>query len=385
MQVHTFIAETATDAVAQIRARLGSQAVVLNVRQLAAEGLSRLWQKPRIEVLACLPQSGLEEAADGSAFTAAERLSDEPVAEWGALSGTGLKAEEPGVPDVQKTLIASAADLGGWQGPRGKAARPGVAASGALSPERGWRVASVLASVGVLPAYVQRVQERLCAAHGETAPASMADELKLARAVLLEMWNPARPAAVPESHLHIFIGPAGSGKTTVLCKWLAKAVLLEEKPAQVWRLDGRNANASESLSVYCEILGVPLTRSGPVAADPQMEVGLVDLPGVDWKDATALKELGQTIAQYPPVHVHLVLNAAYETSLLLTQARAFASLPVSDLILTHLDEEQRWGKLLNLILGTNYRLEFVSAGQNIPGDFQAVSGEKFLNRLFPSR
>ena len=55
MKVHTFTAASATDAVAQIRAQLGPAAIVLNVRQLPTPGISRLWQKPRIEVVACLP------------------------------------------------------------------------------------------------------------------------------------------------------------------------------------------------------------------------------------------------------------------------------------------------------------------------------------------
>ena len=52
MQVHTYLAESVADAVSQIRETLGPEAVVLNVRRLPAEGLARLWQKPRIEVLA---------------------------------------------------------------------------------------------------------------------------------------------------------------------------------------------------------------------------------------------------------------------------------------------------------------------------------------------
>ena len=52
MKIVPFIAESAEDAVAQIRQKLGSDAVVVNVRQLPAEGLSKLWKALRIEVLA---------------------------------------------------------------------------------------------------------------------------------------------------------------------------------------------------------------------------------------------------------------------------------------------------------------------------------------------
>ena len=58
-------------AVAQIRARLGPDAVVLNVRPLPANGLARLWQKPMIEVLAHVP-----DAATISAVPATDTMAD---------------------------------------------------------------------------------------------------------------------------------------------------------------------------------------------------------------------------------------------------------------------------------------------------------------------
>ena len=55
MKIYTFIADSAPEAVAQIRAQLGPEAVVLNVRKIEANGIGKLWKKPQIEVLAHLP------------------------------------------------------------------------------------------------------------------------------------------------------------------------------------------------------------------------------------------------------------------------------------------------------------------------------------------
>jgi flagellar biosynthesis GTPase FlhF len=89
------------------------------------------------------------------------------------------------------------------------------------------------------------------------------------------------------------------------------------------------------------------------------------------------------VKQFSAAHVHLVLNAAYESAQLLAQTRAFAALPVTDLIVTHLDEETRWGKLWNLVLGTDYPIRYLAAGQNIPGGFTEASAEHLLARHFP--
>ena len=57
-------------------------------------------------------------------------------------------------------------------------------------------------------------------------------------------------------------------------------------------------------------------------------------------------------------------------------------LPIEDLILTHLDEEPRWGKIWNIVLGTNYPVRYLSAAQNVPGDFYHAAAERILARQF---
>jgi flagellar biosynthesis protein FlhF len=131
---------------------------------------------------------------------------------------------------------------------------------------------------------------------------------------------------------------------------------------------------------------VPVERAWPAGpGGSAIEVTFIDLPGIAANDRVALSELAAKLAVWPNVQIHLVLNGAYESATLLAQARAFATLPVTDLIVTHLDEEQRWGKLWNLALGTNFSLRFLCAGQNIPGDFQIASAEKILARQFPCK
>jgi flagellar biosynthesis protein FlhF len=154
----------------------------------------------------------------------------------------------------------------------------------------------------------------------------------------------------------------------------------------VWRLDGPVANTAESLSVFSEILGVSVERFAPANGElPEADVLFVDLPGVNPNDANALAQLARQIAALPNAQVHLVLNAAYESTLLLAQLRAFAALPVADVILTHLDEESRWGKVWNLVLGTNCTVRSLSAGQNIPGEFLTATAEAVLTRQFPAK
>ena len=102
-------------------------------------------------------------------------------------------------------------------------------------------------------------------------------------------------------------------------------------------------------------------------------------------DSSAMTQIAQRIAALPNAQVHLVVNAAYETSLMLAQVRAFSKLPIADVIVTHLDEESRWGKVWNLALGTSCPVRYLSSGQNIPGDFVAASAEQIFSSQFPRK
>ena len=77
-----------------------------------------------------------------------------------------------------------------------------------------------------------------------------------------------------------------------------------------------------------------------------------------------------------------MLNAAYESALLMAQIRGFAPLQPDDWMATHLDEEPRWGKLWNGIMGTNCPLSWMGIGQNIPGMFHRADPVRVLNRQF---
>jgi len=370
MKIFPFVAENAATALADIHEKLGPDAVVLSIRRLPAHGMAWLWNRQgHVEVLAAV----LDERETAVAATA--------------------------FPEVLKTSRQT------WDDSVDSSASGGTGA-------RAWRSITWLESLGLLPSLANIFEERVRARHGAQPPSAAPAEWAAVRAALTEFWRP--PARVNgEKQTHVFIGPPGSGKTTVLCKWLTAAVLAEEHSARVWRLDGVSANTSEFLSVHCEMLGVPIARfwcdesSGtgipPVSSSrngqgvvehtggtpvplmaqtpvpPPADMYFVDLPGVEASDSRALSALREQIATLPSPRVHLVLNAAYETSVLFEQFRAFAPLKPDGLIFTHLDEERQRVKLWNFVLGTNCSIEFLSAGQKIPGEF--LRAESAL--LFP--
>ena len=163
---------------------------------------------------------------------------------------------------------------------------------------------------------------------------------------------------------------------------LAQTSLVESEPATVYQLDSHIANLSQLPQMYAEIVSAQFERTVPLRFERREETVFIDLPGVAMHDLRGLEKLRQIIAEFGLPEVHLVLNAAYETGVLLEQVRFFSSLGISDLIVTHLDEESRWGKLWNLVLGTNFSIRALADGQNIPGDFRIATPDLILSRQF---
>jgi flagellar biosynthesis protein FlhF len=411
MQVHTFIVDNALEAVEQVRAKLGPGAVVLSVRRLPVDGLSKLWKKPRIEVLAAAPPDAATSATPADSAAVAVPI-QEPgmVSSASEILGTAPKAPSPSAPaapadplaELRRELSEIRAEIfRNRQAPTAEApipsAAPGKSTEVPARTEKPlavesfvtrsvqypgeWHVGPILESTGLLPVHALRVVEQLCQDHGETAPKSLGEEILLTAKVLQGEWILPTSSPNAGSEAHVFIGPPGSGKTTALCKWLAQSVLLEGKSATVWRLDGLGANTAESLSVYGEILGVPVERFLPEGR-PDSGLLFIDYPGVAPGDAVGMADLKERLAALGPVRVHLVLNAAYENAVVLSQARAYHDMGVTDIIATHLDEEPRWGKLWSWILGTNYPIGWLGVGQNVPGVFLPADPNRVLTRQF---
>ena len=334
MKFISIVAENANAALSQIHAELGPDAVVISVRKLPASGISRLWKHSgTIEVVAGVPDV-------------------EP-----------RKHEVPAEGD-QYVPFGDKIEMDSPDGPH----------------SRRWKSIAWLESLGLMSSFADQLERKVIAAFGEIPPPMPIGEWSVVRDVLTQYWRPARQTMEGTGRPHVFVGPAGSGKTTILCKWMTAAFLREDHKAHVWRLDAETANVAEILSLHCEMIGVPVERfwNAPMAAG---DLFFVDLPGVEPGNAQAMKILRDRVSALPEPHVHLVLNAAYETTVLFEQFHAFAPFMPESVIFTHMDEERRRVKLWNFVLGTNCSVSFLGGGQKIPGYFKrAESG-----LLFPSQ
>lgn len=343
MQVHTFIADSAEEAVERIRTELGPAAVVLSVRKLPRTGLERFLKQEQIEVRASVEAPAVDAPPTDPLMELREEIRQ--------LRQQVEMRSSANFPDPERL-------------PRGRADRKPAG------------IAHLLTKTGLLPAFAEVISQEV----PEGQSLLISEQVSLAGDLLRKRWRGETPGS--EAAVHIFVGVPGSGKSTTLCKMLAQTSLIEAQPATVYQLDSHVANTSVLPSVYSEIVGAQFERIVPLNFERREESVFVDLPGVSLQNQKGLDQLHDFIRSFGVPEVHLVLNAAYESSHLLEQVRFFSSVGISDLIVTHLDEESRWGKVWNLVLGTNYGIRSLGCGQNIPGDILPANPSTILARQF---
>lgn len=380
----SFIADTHFEAVRQIQSEIGLDALVVNTRQIPATGLGRLWKKPKVELLV-KPKASPAQTSDET--THISPLPESPVLTTKKNSPLLNVYDEPSPSLERPHPITAPSSERTSPSPISSAYTPSkeqdFPSSQQSSAEQ--RCESILRRIGLDKLLIARICDE-AAVHFKHRPSPKNRELlDFCRARFGQMWKSPKTSYLSEDKPIVFLGAPGAGKTTLIGKWVSLLSLKTDLTPKIWKLDGLRANTDEFLDLIADLHHVPIQRvPTPSLQQSPKDLLFIDIPGVDWNDPSQLTVLKRELNQLPTATHYLVLNAAYDNDILKRQIRAYAMFPIDGLILTHLDEEKRWTKILNITIGTNFPLRIVSGGQNIPGYFQAVGSEEILSHIFPS-
>jgi flagellar biosynthesis protein FlhF len=180
-----------------------------------------------------------------------------------------------------------------------------------------------------------------------------------------------------------FVGPAGSGKTTALCKRLASDVFLRGQRPAALKLDLDRANPGDALSVFCEALGASYIRSVSDAPAPAQNRTLyIDLPGFSLWAEEEVAEIRTALSTLFTTSRAIVINSAYDPALIRRCFEVGTRLDCTHVVFTHVDELQHWGKLWDFLLRSGLTPLFLSTGQNIAGDCEENVFDAVLSRTF---
>lgn len=333
---YKFTVKTTEQAVALIREKLGPEARVVSVRAIEQTGLKKLFRAPMLEVIAEVPPPAA-------------------VAPAGSVSLRSADTAEPA-----GEITASPSRL-----------EPLPASLG---------LTGLLRRSGITETALNRLQAG--------ANWSELNTLPLHRALaetsrLLRSQAEARTTRPPLSRA-AFLGSAGVGRTTALCKWLAQEAFRRARLGHVVSVEFDRPNPLGPLPVFSEALGVPLAHF-PCETRAAVPGGFVyfDLPSISPRRPAENARLGSFLDAEEITERVLVLNAAYDRASLRDAYAAGRDLGATHLVFTHLDEVPQWGKLWDYLFDEDVEPLFLATGPSLTGDCEEDVQGAIVRRTLP--
>ena len=320
MHVKRLYQPTVREALAEVRAQLGPEALVLSTELVPAPGW-RGWMGRRVVRLTA----------------AAERPE------------TAGLVDVPDRPDLS-------------------APRMPVTARRHRSPDDSARAGVIarLMAAGMDPALAQLVAARMT-----DAECRGGSDRAMRRALSAEL-EPLSGAPADYERCEVFVGPPGVGKTTTIAKIAAQERVRRRRSLNLVAADGFRAGAIEQLRGYAEIMAVPFR----VARTPdELEQALtharnpvlVDTAGRSASEAD-VTGMFEVLCRRPRVRTHLVLAADTSVSAARRVFDRYARLGPSRVVITKLDESESVMPLLGIVREQGLPVSYLTTGQRVPED-----------------
>lgn len=340
MQLKKFQAPTINEALQKIKAELGEDAVIFDLRTRCTSGNNGVSKETWVEVTAAVDRNCTN--LDG-----------------GNRRPSPVHSETPARPQVSMNMLR----LGATEGLLAGAATryspylQNMLLSGFTQASAGYLIgetAAVCASASHEKAFECALQERI------------ERHLCIAGPITVNAGQKKRVA---------FIGPTGVGKTTTLAKIAAQFTRRRDLRIRIITIDTYRIAAAEQLKVYGKLMNLPVLIVESIQDFDQAlqrcgdaDLILIDTAGRNYRDAERMATLGSWLAQYPDIETHLLLSATTTPAVLNATVQCFLRNRVNCLIITKIDESIGLGHLYDTLVETGLPISYLTNGQRVPED-----------------
>ncbi len=380
MKIKRFQGKSEQEIIEQIKEDLGPSAIILNIKTIKGNWLSKILKKDKIEITAAIDEEVPQPISEtkNQNFQGAE------------LSLEDLKVKMSNMEQLLTTATQRMDDL--YNKPKEKAETPVEAQAGKCDTEN--IIYEHLLKQEV-EEEVARVLLRETDDLGENP--EIQDVIRIVYNNICKMIGApsligGKDKSDTEPKIIFFIGPTGVGKTTSIAKLTAEFSLRKNKKVGLITADTYRIAAIEQLRTYAEILSVPLKV---VYSPEELQVGIeafddkdfifIDTAGRSHKNEEHLEELEDMLKMFPQKKVYLVLSATTKFTDIISIVKRYTKLCHDySILMTKTDETASAGTIVNLKYFTQRSLSYVSFGQNVPDDIEEINGPKYAKILLGS-
>lgn len=185
------------------------------------------------------------------------------------------------------------------------------------------------------------------------------------------------------------LGPTGVGKTTTIAKMAARSALEKKKKVGFITTDTYRIAAIEQLKTYAALLQAPVEvvynaedYAAAIKKLAHLDLIFIDTAGRNYREAKYVEDLKLLIDFNDQVESYLVLALTAKQKDLESIIEQFMDLAIEKFIFTKLDETNSIGTMFNLMIKYNKGLAYYTNGQEVPEDIEQPSSDSLLELLF---
>lgn len=390
-----------------ITEEMGPNATIISVKQKPVKGVFGLFMKPRVVVTAAYEDDDdfldlMSQTADESDVkpyatpTVERKPLTASVVETTAASGSAAIEESMNLLLKEARKAANQIEQDGATKRAKKLAQETTqqSESGATSKYKHSMVQlfyDTMVAQDVLPEVASHILRDI----EDVDEASQVDVKLLIKAVYSSivdiLKNPTLidPNKSSSPQTIFFMGPTGVGKTTTIAKLSSILTLKHNMRVGLITADTYRIAAVEQLKTYADILGLDIRivyKPEEMAEHLQAlreknDIILVDTAGRSHKKAENLKELKDLLDTVPDSKRYLVLSVTTRYEDLCKIVNVYDQTTDFNLVFTKLDEAETLGSLMNICCLVGKKAAYVTFGQNVPDDLEAVKPDKIAKSL----
>ncbi|MET3682153.1 flagellar biosynthesis protein FlhF [Alkalibacillus flavidus] len=382
MKVKKYTAPTMPEAMKTVRKELGDSAVILNSKEKRTKGFLGLFKKKNIEVVAAVDPTPVKPSTQ-------EGDIKEPNLNFKLNKQSSLNLHQP----QQQSSVTTDQDL--LKEIRELRESLMQSSSSTTSyPAPLEAVAKQLHEEGVAETHVHQLMEpAMSEYYTSDKQADEADYWEIVKRQITEDMQEAIEYEQKQSVKKVFLfGPTGVGKTTTLAKLAADASINRGLDVALITLDTYRIAAVEQLKTYAKILDLPVevayNQDDFVKAKEQFadkDLILIDTAGRNFRHDQYIDEVKQFVQFEDDDELFVVLSLTAKEQDIDDIYTRFHDLYISQVIFTKLDETKHFGSILNLWRKHQFKIAYLTNGQDVPDDIERPSAQQMTDLIVGDR
>lgn len=184
------------------------------------------------------------------------------------------------------------------------------------------------------------------------------------------------------------VGPTGVGKTTTLAKIAAECALKYKKRVALITTDTYRIAAIDQLKTYAKILNVPLEvcysledYKQACEAFKDYDIVLIDTAGRNFRNQQYVEDLKKVVDFEQDMETFLVLALTAKQKDMIDIYKQFSLIKINKFIFTKADETSTYGAMLHMMKTSHIGVAYITNGQNVPDDMISANREQVTNLI----